>query len=56
VALAAVAYVQNGKGPKLPIDLKQPKYLATCNTAVLEGGVQTYDNVTIAWFEWGPTP
>jgi hypothetical protein len=56
LVLAAVAYVYSGKTSKLPIDLRQPKYIATCNTAVLEGDVETYDNPTVVWFEWGLTP
>lgn len=55
LVLAAVAYVNN-RTAKPPIDLTQPKYLAHCNTAVLEGDVMTGDNVTLIWFEWGPTP
>jgi hypothetical protein len=55
LVLALVAYVHNGRA-RPSIDLTQPKYIATCNTAVMEGDFETSADVTLVWFEWGPTP
>jgi hypothetical protein len=55
LVLAVVVHVHNAKA-KPPIDLTQPKYIATCNAAVLEADFETSADVTLVWFEWGPTP